>query len=255
MTRINRAPQLQEHEALWPQSRDQGSGGFSQTCACSSGFNALQLTLSVSAPPVPSQVRGPLLSQTMPLQPGSRGVASSVSRAGVASPTPAERQPAVMAYYNIRDLIGHWVAPRSARGKMCPHACCRGYRVHPGNYPVILPDRLLRRASDFDLADHYDKGTRGHTAADRRAELQIIHEMERRDRAAEEARNYFLDHPRPTAAYFRGQDTRATGRYTERKRQARRPPSYRTVKVGKSHTVHVAVVSKRDRAGQRPVGR
>jgi hypothetical protein len=73
---------------------------------------------------------------------------------------------------------------------MCPHACCRGYRVHPGNYPVILPNKLLRRASDFDLADHYDQVTRGHTAADRRAELQIIHEMERRDRAAEEARRH-----------------------------------------------------------------
>jgi hypothetical protein len=225
-----------------------------------------------------------------------------------------------MAYYNIRDLIGHWVAPRSAKGKMCPHACCRGYRVHPGNYPVILPNKLLRRASDFDLADHYDQVTRGHTAADRRAELQIIHEMERRDRAAEEARrhheavllaragrraereaeyerikraaeaatqgylvnrqgrargindheiltgrqaifdryaseearNYFLDHPRPTAAYFRGQDTRVTGRYAERKRQARRPPSYRSIKIGKGRTVNVAVVSKRDRAGQRP---
>lgn len=29
----------------------------------------------------------------------------------------------------------------------------------PDNYPVILPDRLLRRASDHDLAEHYGKTT------------------------------------------------------------------------------------------------
>ena len=73
--------------------------------------------------------------------------------------------------------------------------------------------------------------------------------------ASEEARNYFLDHHRPTAAYFRGQNTRVTGRYTERKRQAPRPPSYRTVQVGKGQIVNVAVVPKRDRAGQRPAVR
>jgi hypothetical protein len=92
-----------------------------------------------------------------------------------------------MAYYNIRDLIGHFVKPRSAEGKMCPHACCRNKRVHPENYPVILPDRLLKRASDEDLAEGYNTGN-----DERRA--QIVYEMERRDRrdarreAAEERR-------------------------------------------------------------------
>lgn len=62
-----------------------------------------------------------------------------------------------MARYKVRDLIGHFVKPRSAGGKMCPHACCRNKRVHPDNMPVILPSKLLRRASDEDLAAHYDR--------------------------------------------------------------------------------------------------
>jgi hypothetical protein len=49
-----------------------------------------------------------------------------------------------MVYYNRRDLIGHWIKRTSPVQRMCGHACCRGYRVHPRNYPVILPDRLLR---------------------------------------------------------------------------------------------------------------
>jgi hypothetical protein len=90
-----------------------------------------------------------------------------------------------VAYYNIRDLIGHFVAPRTARGKMCPHACCRNKRVHPANMPVILPNKLLRRASDEDLAAHYDR-VQGGSAKDVRARAQVLHEMDRRDRLAEE---------------------------------------------------------------------
>ena len=66
-----------------------------------------------------------------------------------------------MARYNVRDLIGHWVKPRSRAGKMCPHKCCRGYRVHPDNFPVILPRELLRTARERDLIAHYEQhGTR-----------------------------------------------------------------------------------------------
>ncbi|HUY45610.1 MAG TPA: hypothetical protein VMV92_07770 [Streptosporangiaceae bacterium] len=86
-----------------------------------------------------------------------------------------------MARYNVRDLLGHWVKPRSKRDKMCPHACCRNKRVHPANYPVILPSPLLRKASDDDLAAHFVKVSSGHTPGDRKAEAQILHEMERRD--------------------------------------------------------------------------
>jgi hypothetical protein len=191
--------------------------------------------------------------------------------------------------YNRRDLIGHWIEKRQQVQKPCSHACCRGYRVHPDNYPTVLPSRTLRRASDHDLGQHWDKVSRGDTEADRQAVQQILHEMERRDAendrkrrmresvsrhraarkqerdaeeeriyreaedytrgnwtnkagrrigvtdreiltgreavfyryASEEARAYFLDHPRPTGAYFRGKDTRMAGRYTERPRRRR----------------------------------
>jgi uncharacterized protein (DUF433 family) len=89
-----------------------------------------------------------------------------------------------MARYDRRDLIGHWIKKTQAAQRMCGHACCRGKRVHPENYPVILPDRLLRRASDEDLAEHY-------AAVDsQEARDQILWEMDRRDRAqiAREAR-------------------------------------------------------------------
>jgi hypothetical protein len=77
--------------------------------------------------------------------------------------------------YNRRDLIGHWVRKQQPTQRMCSHACCRNKRVHPKNYPVIMPDGLLRRASDEDLADAYASGSE-------RRQAQILHEMERRDR-------------------------------------------------------------------------
>ena len=88
-----------------------------------------------------------------------------------------------MAKYNVRDLLGHYVAPASQRGKMCPHACCRNKRVHPANMPVILPNRLLRRASDKDLAEHYDRVSQRDDAKAERARAQVLHEMDRRDQA------------------------------------------------------------------------
>lgn len=88
-----------------------------------------------------------------------------------------------MARYNVRDLLGHWVAPRSGQGKMCPHACCRNKRVHPANMPVILPNRLLRRASDDDLAEHYQRvSPSSPTPQQEAAQAQVLYEMERRDR-------------------------------------------------------------------------
>lgn len=77
--------------------------------------------------------------------------------------------------YNRRDLIGHWVKKQQPTQKMCGHACCRGRRVHPDNYPDVLPSKLLRSASDRDLGDAFGQGT------DERR-MQIIHELERRDR-------------------------------------------------------------------------
>lgn len=90
-----------------------------------------------------------------------------------------------MARYNRRDLIGHWIRKEQHTQRPCTHACCRGYRVHPANMPVILPDRTLHRASDADLAEHYDRVSRSDTPQARRAEAQLLHEMERRDRVTQ----------------------------------------------------------------------
>lgn len=49
--------------------------------------------------------------------------------------------------------------------------------------PVILPSRLLRRASDEDLAEHYQR-VQGDSRRDERARAQVLHEMDRRDREA-----------------------------------------------------------------------
>lgn len=198
--------------------------------------------------------------------------------------------------YNRRDLIGHFITKQQQTQRPCTHACCRGYRVHPSNYPVILPDRTLRRARDEDLQQHFTKVSADPSPKARRAELQILHEMERRDRAeqrreestrrretaaetrrisgvarrmereseterirleaeaatqgylvnprgrargisdaeiltgrvavferyaTDEAREYFTAHPRPTVAYFRGQDTRFVERASEPVRRRR----------------------------------
>jgi hypothetical protein len=84
--------------------------------------------------------------------------------------------------YDRRDLIGHWIRKSQRTQQMCTHACCRGYRVHPKNMPVNLPNRLLRRASDRDLAEHFDKVSSQRTADDTAAWYQILAEMERRDK-------------------------------------------------------------------------
>ena len=85
--------------------------------------------------------------------------------------------------YSRRDLIGHYIEKRQKTQRPCTHACCRGYRVHPDNYPVILPDRTLRRASDDDLQAHFRRLSAQDTDQARRGEAQVLHEMNRRDEA------------------------------------------------------------------------
>jgi hypothetical protein len=87
-----------------------------------------------------------------------------------------------MARRYRRDLIGHFIRNEQRTQQPCTHACCRGYRVHPANMPVILPDRTLHRASDKDLAEHFDRISKEDTPQARRGEAQLLHEMERRDR-------------------------------------------------------------------------
>ena len=90
--------------------------------------------------------------------------------------------------YNVRDILGHFVKPRSAEGEMCPHVCCRGERVHPDNMPVILPDKLLRRASDDDLAEHYGDLAHSRDPKAEEGRAQVLYEMQRRDTARERSR-------------------------------------------------------------------
>lgn len=193
--------------------------------------------------------------------------------------------------YNRRDQIGHWVRKREPVYRPCHHACCRGYRPHPSNWPIIPAKLAYRTATDEQLYRRYQKlGEVEDDPQARRAELQIINELERRDRrtmrdlekqraqraraanrgaqrmgmeaererirvdaeaatrgylvnkkgrargidpeeiltgrqavferyASEEARDYFAANPRPTAAYFRGQDTRYVERASEPRRR------------------------------------
>jgi hypothetical protein len=195
--------------------------------------------------------------------------------------------------YDRRDQIGHWVKRDEQILRPCHHACCRGYRAHPHNWPLIPASYALRRASDEQLASHYHKVSAAENDPKARAvELQIINEFERRDRrerkqrekeqyreavranravrrtesdveterirveseaatrgylvnakgrarginpdeiltgreavfrryASDEAREYFAVNPRPTAAYFRGRDTRISERATEPRRRRR----------------------------------
>lgn len=90
--------------------------------------------------------------------------------------------------YNVRDLLGHFVRPRSAKGDMCPHACCRNRRIHPANMPVVLPRRLLRKATDDDLAEHYQR-VQGDSYREERGRMQVLHEMQRRDDDAAARKN------------------------------------------------------------------
>ena len=205
--------------------------------------------------------------------------------------------------YSRRDRIGHFVRKQQQTRRPCTHACCRGYREHPANYPVILPDRTLRRARDEELQQHFTRLSDDPSGKARIGEARILYEMERRDRAeqqradragqrararrsqqaarsagrmereaeaqrirlqaeaatrgdlvtpqgrargiadeeiltgreavfwryaTDEAKDFFTRNPRPTAAYFRGRDTRAVERATEPRRRRRPVTSSRT---------------------------
>jgi hypothetical protein len=87
--------------------------------------------------------------------------------------------------YNVRDVFGHFVRPVSARGGRCPHACCRGYRRHPDNLPVVPHKRELRGASDAALERHLRKHSDDITVI-----IQVGAEIDRREdkRRRDEAR-------------------------------------------------------------------
>lgn len=86
--------------------------------------------------------------------------------------------------YDVRDLLGHWVKPRSKAGQLCPHACCRNRRVHPENFPLILPRELLRRAPEEDLIKHWQSHR---CNMNPRCVNQVIGEIDRREAAGKGA--------------------------------------------------------------------
>lgn len=88
-----------------------------------------------------------------------------------------------MAKYDRRDRLMHWVRRDQPEHRHCTHACCRGYREHPEHWPVILPSRRLRGSSDEDLARRFARVSALGTGDARRAENQILAEMQRRDDA------------------------------------------------------------------------
>ena len=189
--------------------------------------------------------------------------------------------------YNRRDLIGHWVRKQQRDKQMCEHACCRGYHVHPRGKRVVLPNAALRKVDDDELSWQYNH------ASNDKVRAQVLHELDRRDRAdkaaherrqehqrrvfakriakqeevdriyddaesvtggynlnaagrakaeagelddrqlftgpeslvrrygSDELKNYFIEHPRPTGAYFRGKDTRLGTYYTAPRKRRR----------------------------------
>lgn len=124
-----------------------------------------------------------------------------------------------MGGYNRRDQIGHWVRREDPQLRPCHHACCRGYRAHPSNWPVIPAKMAYRTATDEQLARHYarvsaienDKQARG-------AELQIIAEFERRDRRDARRREAEAERARRRQARADAQAAKRFEEETERER-------------------------------------
>ena len=91
-----------------------------------------------------------------------------------------------VSVYNVRDQIGHFVAPRSQRGHPCHHRCCSGKRVHPDKLPVKLDRTYLRSLSNDELDEelglyvrYYDKREQG--------ARQVMAEVDRREESGRKA--------------------------------------------------------------------
>lgn len=91
---------------------------------------------------------------------------------------------ALLAVYNRRDFFGHWVTKAEPTNRPCQHACCRGLRAHPDNYPVTKRARWMRYQSDDQLAAYYGRH-QGDTPRDEAARAQVLADMQRRDLQAE----------------------------------------------------------------------
>ncbi len=88
--------------------------------------------------------------------------------------------------YDVRDRLGHFVKPRSAELTACPHACCQGRRPHPEKLPVKFDKQHLRSLSEPELIREMEQYS-NFTRERKDAYLQIIAEIDRRDRAEKAA--------------------------------------------------------------------
>lgn len=81
-----------------------------------------------------------------------------------------------MSWYDVRDLLGHFVKPSNREGGMCLHRCCRGKRPHPDRFPLILDRSDLRRANEAQLIKHLERW--GHRDG---VVKQVTGELDRRE--------------------------------------------------------------------------
>jgi hypothetical protein len=88
------------------------------------------------------------------------------------------------SYYNVRDMLGHFVKPKSERGELCPHKCCGGRRPHPAAEPLIPNKKLLRALTDEQWYAHAQRID----WRDQRQVQEYIAEGERRERRDAAAR-------------------------------------------------------------------
>lgn len=85
-------------------------------------------------------------------------------------------------HYNVRDQLGHYVKPKSARGHVCHHLCCSGTRVHPDKLPVKISRGYLRTLDAAQLErelDIYVNFSESHAEG----MTQIFSEIDRREEA------------------------------------------------------------------------
>jgi hypothetical protein len=88
-----------------------------------------------------------------------------------------------MARYSIRDILGHFVRPKSAKADLCRHSCCMARNPHETRWPAYMRPNMLRTASDDQLAAHFVE----HAGCDRCRD-QIERELNRRDLRTERAK-------------------------------------------------------------------
>ena len=91
-----------------------------------------------------------------------------------------------VSVYNVRDQIGHFVAPRTARGHPCPHLCCKNKQVHPDALPVKLDRKFLRSLSEDDLDRELNSYLRYYDQREQGAQ-QVMAEIDRREESGKKA--------------------------------------------------------------------